>query len=301
MAIDIRILRYFLAVAREQSITRASESLHIAQPTLSKQLMELEQELGKTLLIRGKRKVTLTEDGVRLRKRAEEIVNLMEKTQREITSDPQSISGEVSIGGKPTHTILNAATALRNRYADIQFHFFNSDAATLIEQLDHGGLDFAILLPPVDIQKYESICLPDVSQWGLLMESSSPLASAPHITREQLASVPLIVNQRTRLQREIALWAETEPEQLNIAATYNVLHGDPVALAKSGLGYVLAPREPLAAEPDNSCCFKPLRPPLELHYTLAWKRYSAFSRAAEAFLETVRSLAAEKSSIDKRF
>lgn len=287
---DIRVLRYFLAVAREESITRAAEDLHIAQPTLSKQLMELEQELGKKLLIRGKRKITLTEDGILLRKRADEIVHLLEKAKREIASNFQRISGEVSIGGRPTATILKAAASLRKEHGDIQFHFFSGDATAVLEQLDHGSLDFAILLPPVDIQKYESLILPDAFQWGLLMERSSPLAEIQGITREILSSVPLVVSQRAGLQQEIARWAETEMEQLNIAASYNVVYGEYVPFAKSGLGYVLTPRDHFSPDLDSSCCFRPLDPPLQLQYALVWKRYSVFSRAAEAFLKKMKLL-----------
>lgn len=285
---DIRVLRYFLAVAREENITRAAEVLHIAQPTLSKQMMELEQELGKRLLIRGKRKITLTQDGILLRKRAEEIVNLVEKTRSEIISDSQEISGEVYIGGNPTTTILNAASALRKVHADLRFHFFSGDATAVVEQLDHGSLDFAILLPPIDVQKYEYVLLPDTSQWGLLMESGSPLAEMPVITKEILRTVPLVLHQRAGLQQKIAHWAETELEQLDIAATYNVVHGNAISFAKSGLGYVLTPRDLFAPELDNSCCFRPLDPPLRLHYALVWKRYPVFSKAAEIFLEEIR-------------
>ena len=287
---DIRVLRYFLAVAREENITRAAEILHIAQPTLSKQLMELEQELGKKLLIRGKRKITLTEDGVLLRKRAEEIVALLEKTRNEIASDSKIISGEISIGGNPSTTVLKAASALRQVHKDITFHFFSGDATAITERLDHGSLDFAILLSPVDTTKYEYVLLPDISQWGLLMESDSPLAAMPVITKEVLCTVPLVLHQRTGLQQKIALWAETDLEQLDIAATYNVVHGNSISFAKSGLGYVLTPRDLFAPELDRSCCFRPLEPPLQLRYALVWKRYSVFSKAAEAFLEKVKLL-----------
>lgn len=288
---DIRVLRYFLAVAREENITRAAENLHIAQPTLSKQLMELEQELGKKLLIRGKRKITLTEDGILLRKRAEEIVTLLEKTRSEIASDAQGISGEISIGGNPTTTVLNASSALRKMHTDIQFRFFSGDAVAVTERLDHGSLDFAILIPPVDSQKYEYILLPDISHWGLLMESDSPLAAKPVITKEILRTVPLVLHQRTGLQQMIALWAESDIEQLNIAATYNVVHGKSLAIVKSGLGYILTPRDLLNPELDSGYCFRPLDPPLQIQYALVWKRYSVFSKAAEAFLEKVRLLA----------
>lgn len=152
---DIRVLKYFLAVAREENITRAAESLHIAQPSLSKQMMELEQELGKQLLIRGKRKITLTEEGILLRKRAEDILSLVEKTERELSSDSTNISGEVAIGGTLPPTLLRSAAALQSHYPDISFQFYSGDATDVTERLDHGNLDFAILLQPIDISKYE--------------------------------------------------------------------------------------------------------------------------------------------------
>ena len=147
---DIRILRNFLAVTREENITRAAESLHISQPSLSKQLMELEKELGKQLMIRGKRKISLTEDGVLLRKRAEEIIALVEKTEREIRIDTGNISGDISIGGSETETLLHAAASLRRENPNIRFHFYSSDATDVSERLDHGTLDFAVLLEPID-------------------------------------------------------------------------------------------------------------------------------------------------------
>lgn len=173
---DVRILRYFLAVAREENITRAAESLHIAQPSLSKQLMELEQELGKKLLTRGKRKIKLTEDGVLLHKRADEIVDLLEKTECEIRSDTENISGEISIGGAPTKTVLQTAAALQAEHTDIHFNFYSSDATEVTERLDHGSLDFAVLIEPVDTMKYEYIPLSDSSYWGILMPSDCALA-----------------------------------------------------------------------------------------------------------------------------
>lgn len=217
-------------------------------------------------------------------------MHLLEKAKREIASNLQRISGEVSIGGRPTATILKAAASLRKEHGDIQFHFFSGDATAVLEQLDHGSLDFAILLPPVDIQKYEFLILPDAFQWGLLMDRNSPLAEIQGITREILSSVPLVVSQRAGLQQEIARWAETELEQLNIAASYNVVYGEYVPFAKSGLGYVLTPRDHFSPDLDSSCCFRPLDPPLQLQYALVWKRYSVFSRAAEAFLKKMKLL-----------
>lgn len=285
---DIHVLRNFLAVAREENITRAAESLHIAQSSLSKQIIDLEQELGEKLLIRGKRKLTLTEDGIFLRRRAEEIIRLMEKTEQELITSPAEISGEVAIGGFPDAQVLQAAAALRKRHPGIQFRFFVDDATSVTDQLDHGSLDFAILLTPVDTMKYECIPLMRSGRWGLLMPDNVPLSAKNTIQKEDFRRVPLIFHQRAGLQREISLWAETEPENLNIAATYNVVYGSPVPFVKSGLGYFLTSEHLFDAEIHDNICFRPLEPPLELHHAFVWKRYPTFSKAARAFLEEIR-------------
>ena len=166
MTMELRVLQYFLAVAREQSISAAAASLHLSQPTLSTQLKALEEELGKQLLVRGvrgSRKVTLTDEGMMLRKRAEDIVSLVEKTERDISSDSREISGEIVLGGNPTHTLLAAASALQKQYPDIRFYFYSADATDITERLDHGSLDFSVLLQPPHTSRYESLALPDTS------------------------------------------------------------------------------------------------------------------------------------------
>ena len=167
---DIRVLKYFLAVAQEENITRAAESLHIAQPSLSKQMMELEQSLGKKLLVRGKRKITLTEEGIFLRKRAEDIVSLVEKTRQEISSDFTDITGEIVIGGNAPPTLLRAVSSMQKQYPNVVFQFYSEDASDVTERLEHGNLDFASLLQPIDTVKYEYLPLPDTSIWGVLMK-----------------------------------------------------------------------------------------------------------------------------------
>ena len=282
---ETRLLRYFLAVAREENITRAAESLHISQPSLSKQLMELEQELGKQLLIRGKRKITLTEEGILLRKRADEILTLIEKTERELNADTMQISGEVSIGGSPTVSVLNAAAAVHREYPDIQFQFYSSDATDVTERLDHGSLDLAVLLTPVDTTKYEYLSLPDSARWGLLLPESCTLANKTVVEKNDILNIPLILHHRTGLQREIAHWTQTEIEQLHITATYNVVNGTPAAFVQSGLGYLLTTDDHLPKQLDPGLCFRPLSPTLELHHALVWKRYAVFSKATELFLQ----------------
>ncbi len=280
---EIRELRYFLAVAREENITRAAERLHIAQPSLSKQLMELERKLGKQLLIRGKRKVTLTEEGVLLRKRAEEIVALVEKTEHEISYDPEETMGDIYIGGNISKTILAVAAELRKKYAGIRFHFYSGDAIDVSERLDHGSLDFAIMLAPVDNVKYDFLSLPDRSEWGILMKKDAPLAGKTCITQDDIKRMSLIMHQRDGLQNEIAHWAGTDVENLNIVATYNVVHGSPIPYVLHGLGYFLTTRELLAPTLAPEVCFLPLEPRLSTQSVLVWKKHAVFSNAAKVF------------------
>lgn len=282
---DIRVLRYFLAVAREENITRAAASLHIAQPSLSKQLMELEKELGKTLLVRGKRKITLTEDGVLLRKRAEEITALLDKTKQELSTDTSQLSGKISLGGNPSASVLKQAARLRSQYPDISFEFYSSDAIDVLERLEHGLLDFAVFLEPIDTMKYEYISLTDASRWGLLIPADCELAQKQFVEKQDLVKYPLIFHRRQGLQRLISRWAETDISKLNIAATYNVINGSPARFVESGLGYFLTTEDLLSSSIDKDLCFRPLEPPLEIHYALIWKRYASFSKAAEKFLE----------------
>ena len=285
---EIRVLRYFLAVAQEGNITRAAETLHIAQPSLSKQLMELEQELGKQLLIRGKRHITLTEEGVLLRKRAEEILELVGRTEQEITAAEQQLSGSISIGGNPQPSLLQAAAALRQRYPGIRFQFYSSDATDVTERLEHGTLDFTTLLAPVDASRYDFVLLPEHSYWGLLVRADSPLAGRQSIHREDLLHLPLILHRRAGLQKAIAQWAHTRPEKLEIAATYNVIYGSPTALVQSRLGNLLITRDLLGPELEPGMHFLPLDPPLETRYALVWKKNAVLTKAAERFLATLR-------------
>ena len=285
---DIRVLRYFLTVAREENITRAAESLHITQPSLSKQLMELEQELGKQLLVRGKRKLTLTDDGVLLRKRAEEIVALLEKTEQELSADT-ALGGKISIGGLPGKRVLQAAAELRAEHPDVSFDFYSGDACEIIERLDHGSLDFAVLLEPVDGVKYDYVSLGEHARWGLIMPDNCELAMKPAIKREDLCSVPLILHKRVGLQRTIEHWAQTDLDHMNVAATYNVLNGDPAALVRSGLGYVLITDDHLPGQLGSGLCFRRLEPPLESSHALIRKRHAVLTKPAEAFLEKVKN------------
>ena len=281
---DIRVLKYFTAVAKEGNISRAAENLHIAQPSLSRQLIDLEHELGKQLLVRGKRKISLTDDGQLLFKRAEEIITLFDKTQQELSCGGEAIRGKISIGGMAARPVLSAAAKLRREHPDVSFDFYSGDATDVTQRLDHGSLDFAVLLKPVDTAKYEYISLKTDSCWGLLMPKACALAEKEFVGKEDLCAVPLILHSRVGLQREITHWAKTDIGQMNIAATYNILSGDPLEYVRGGLGYLLTSSDHLPRKLDEGLCFRELRPKLELNYALVWKRYAVLSKSARAFL-----------------
>jgi DNA-binding transcriptional LysR family regulator len=287
---ELRLLRYFLAVAREENITRAAEVLHITQPSLSKQMMELEQELGKQLFIRGKRKITLTDEGVLLRKRADEILMLCDKTQREIAQDSDLIGGVISIGGAGSSAVAQATALIANRYPGVKFQFLNGDAETLMERLDHGTLDFGILIEPVDIVKYDHLPLKETDEWGLLMRKDCALASKEVIRPEDIQGIPLILPQRIGLQRELSAWSRIAAEHLNTIATFDILFNNPSLLIKNGLGYAFALRTLVDTSESSTLCFRPLEPAIKIQYGLAWKRYPVFSKAAEKFIEQLKEL-----------
>lgn len=285
---ELRTLQYFLAVTKEENITRAAESLHISQPYLSKQLMDLENEFGKQLLIRGKRKITLTEDGIILRKRAEEILSLVEKTEADLSSNNPQISGEITIGGNPTMTVLNTAAYIRSQYPDVHFQFYSSDAIDVLERMEHGTIDFAIFLEPIDISEYDYIPLPESSHWGVLMTSDCELARKDYVEKNDLLEIPLIFHRRAGLQQLISHWADTDTKDFHIAATYNVVNGSPTKFIKSGLGFYLTTEDLLPTVLEQDVCFRPLNPPLEIHYALIWKRATFQSKAAEIFMRELK-------------
>lgn len=287
---DIRILKYFLAVAREESITKAAETLHMTQPPLSRQLKELEEEIGKQLLIRGSKKVTLTEDGILLCKRAEEIVSLMEKTKTELLSSDDNISGDIYMGSGETEAVSSIAKVAKNlqkAHPLIRYHIYSGDAKHIVERLDNGLIDFGLLVEPFDIAKYDFIRLPVKDTWGVLMLKNSPLAEKDNIHAEDLWDKPLIISHQTFANDEMISWLKKDISQLNIVASYNLLY-NASRFVKAGFGYAIALDKLINTSGDSELCFKPLSPTLEAGLCIVWKRYQVFSRAAEQFLRQIQ-------------
>lgn len=287
---ELRVLQYFLAVAREQSISGAAKSLHLSQPTLSTQLKALEEELGKPLLIRGSkgsRKVTLTEEGMVLRKRAQEILELVQKTESEIQLSDENIAGDVCIGAGETQIIrlfAKVADSLKQSCPNIHYHLFSGNAIYVMEQLDKGLIDFGLIYGKADTTKYESVQVPVHDVWGVLMRRDSPLAAKPVIRPEDLWDKPLIVSNRKFEDWPPARWLRRDLSQLNIVATYNLIFNASL-LTSEGLGYTLCFDQLVNTSGDSDLCFRPLSPHLESEATLIWKKYQVFSKAANKFLD----------------
>ena len=288
---EFRVLRYFLTVAREGSITGAANSLHLTQPTLSRQLQDLEKELGQKLFVRGKYRVTLTPEGMMLRKRAEEIVELVEKTEADFRSINDIIGGDIYIGSGETDSMKYIAEVMKdidNDYPDIKFHIYSGNAEDVTEKLDKGLLDFGVLIQPIDLSKYDNITLPDKDVWGVIMRKDSPLAHKKEIKLEDLISVPLIasrqMSEKYSAQSGFLNWFGKDFKKLNIVATYNLVYNAAI-MVKAGIGYAVTLDKLVNTTGDSEICFRPLSPKLESSLDIVWKKYQVFSPAAKLFLD----------------
>lgn len=291
---EIRVLRYFLAIAREGSITNAANFLHITQPTLSRQIHDLEEELGQKLFIRGRHSMTLTTEGMILRKRAEEIITMVDKTEAEFNSMHNMISGDIYIGGGETDAIklvARVAKDLRDCYPGIHYHLYSGNSEDVTERLDKGLLDFGILIQPADISKYDYINIPAKDTWGVIMRKDSPLAEKASIRKEDLLHVPLICSRQAISQKrsgnEFVQWFGTDFDRLNIVTTFNLVYNAAI-LVEAGIGYALTIDKIANTNENSSICFRPLEPRLDSGLNVIWKKYQVFSSAAELFLEKLR-------------
>lgn len=290
---ELRVLNYFLTIAREQSIVRAAESLHLSQPTLSTQIKNLEKELGKQLFIRGTkgtRKVTLTEEGMILRKRAEEILDLVKRTENEITLNDDIVMGDVYIGTGETdgiRLVAKAARMLQENYSGIHYHISSGNAAHVMEQLDKGLIDFGIIFGDVDFTKYNSLEPSYSDLWGVLMRKDSILAEKETVSPKDLQDKPLILSQQESQGGALTQWLGRESGELNIIATYNLLFNASL-LVEEGLGYAIGYDKIINTSGDSRLCFRPLAPQLESHMHIIWKKYQMFSKPAEKFLEILQ-------------
>lgn len=287
---DIRVLQYFLAVAREENITKAAESLRMTQPPLSRQLKELEEEVGKQLLIRGSKKVTLTEDGMLLRKRAEEMIDLMEKTKAELSSSHESINGEIYIGGGESDAIsflAQTAEKLQEKYPLIHYHIYSGDGDIVSEKLDKGLIDFGLFVGVINTVKYDYIELPIADTWGVIMRKDCELAKKEVVSAKDLWDKPLIMSHQTSINDEMLAWMNIDKSKLNINMTYDLIY-NATHFVKRGMGYAIALDKIINTSGESELCFRPLYPQVKANLYIGWKKYQIFSRASNEFLKQLK-------------
>ena len=291
---EIRVLRYFLAITREESITGAANSLHITQPTLSRQIKDLEEELGQILFVRGSHRITLTAEGMLLRKRAEEIIAMVDKTQQEFYSMKGNLSGDIYIGGGETEAmnyIASVCHEIQIDYPDIRYHLYSGNAEDVTERLDKGLLDFGLLIQPTDITKYNYLNIPAKDRWGVLMLKTCPLAKKEEIKVTDLVDLPLIFSRQVLQNRmetnDLAKWFGKDWKDLNIVTTFNLVYNATI-MAKQGIGYVITLDNLADTSDDSPLCFRPLSPKIESGLDIVWKKYQVFSPAAKLFLNKLK-------------
>lgn len=294
--IDTRLLIYFLAVAREQNFTRAAEALNVTQPTLSKQMMQLEEQLGKQLFVRGK-KVTLTEEGEYLRARAQEIVDLVSVTEDTIRMENVTISGDITIGCGETATmgfLTEIFAGLHEEYPDIRLHTFSGDAAAMMERLDKGLIDIALLLGPQKKEKYDYFDLKRKDHFGLLLRRDHPLAEKKAITVKDLVGLPMAFPQQQDALNSQKEWFGKAAEKFNIIATYNLIY-NATFLVEQGVCAAFCLDKLIPTDGARDLTFRPMKPEITVDSFLVTKKYDTFSPAVKLFLERVKSSITESS------
>lgn len=286
---ELRVLKYFLAVAREENITKAAALLHLTQPTLSRQLMQLEEELGVQLFRRSRYHIELTEDGMLLRRRAQELVDLAEKTTREFTMRETELMGEIAIGAGETRSmsfLSRAMVSFRECYPKVTFRIFSATADDVKERLDTGLLDMGLLTEPVDVGRYAFCRMKERDRWGVLVRLDSPLAGLDSVTPDDLEQVPLIISGRERVQRELANWFGDRWERLQIAASFNLIL-NAANMVRYGVGTALSFDLNFSFDDLR---FIPLSPTMDTGTVLVWKKDLVLTPVVEAFHQHIKNV-----------
>lgn len=289
---EIRVLKYFLAVVQMESISKAAENLHITQPTLSRQLMDLEKELGTKLLIRGKRnkKISLTDDGKLLRVRAQEIVDLANKTASEFVFEEGNIIGDIYIGGGESEAMRIVAKTIKNVssiYPNIKYHFYSGNGEDVTEKLNKGLLDFGLFIEPIDKREYDFIQLQQKDNWGVLMRKDFPLAQKEFIEPEDLIKLPLLSSRQFLVKNLISGWMGDDFDRLNIIGSYNLLYNASL-MVDEGVAYALCIDKLINLTGKSNLCFRPLKPALQTGTLIAWKKNQPISKCAKLFLQELQ-------------
>ncbi len=299
MLLELRVLRYFTEVARAGSITGAARTLHISQPTLSKQLKELEGELGCKLFVRGNYNVRLTEEGILLRKRAEDILDMADKTLGEFKSLNDVTGGDVRIGCAESWLMRHLARAVmdfRLRYPGLRFHITSGDTRVVAGDLERGLSDFAVIAEPPDLSRYNHLALPDVDVWGVLMRKDHPLARKTTIRPEDLRGVPLISSPQS-IRADLPRWCGEFADQLDMIGTINLCYNGSV-FVREGLGCMLTFDRLADVGPTSELCFRPLSPRLETKIYIIWKKYQVFTPIAGRLIDLLKDRFGENQDAD---
>lgn len=291
MDIDTRLLRYFLAIAREGNMTRAAGTLHVTQPTLSKQMTKLEEMLETNLFIRANNQMLLSEDGLRFRERAREIIELTDKTLADMRQGTESINGEVAIGSAESdgfRFLIQIMKELTQAHPQITFDIFSGNSVDTLDRLDKGLMDFALVVGIPNLERYHTVALPVADHWGVLLRKDDPLSQHAYLTPQLLKDQPLILSKQAYLTNELSGWMGEDSENFNVVATFNLLN-NAALLAEEGMGYVLSLDKIINTSGDSPLCFRPFRPIIEAGLALVWRKGVILSPAADAFLETFRN------------
>ncbi len=284
---ELRILRYFLAVAREENITRAAALLHLTQPTLSRQLMQLEEELGVKLFRRSQYRIVLTEDGMLLRRRAQEIVELADRTEQEFLHRSSELSGEIAIGAGETRGMTFLSQQIRSfraMHPQVRFRIYSANGDDIKDRIENGLLDMGLFVEPVEISRYAFLCLTEKDRWGVLVRKDSPLAALEGVSPQDLAGVPLLMSSRERVQSELESWFGEYWNSIEVAATYNLVL-NAANMVENGVGVAIG--FDLGNISDN-LRFVPIDPKEESGVVLAWKKDKFFSPAASEFQQHMK-------------
>lgn len=288
---EIRTLRYFLAAAREENMTRAAETLHVTQPTLSKALKALEEELGKKLFTRHSFSIRLTDEGVLLRNRAEDLVSMADRIEREFLSLDDITGGDLYFGLAESFQIRYLARAIhsfKQTYPGLRYHITSGDTEQVLEKLDKGLLDFVVLVETPDAGKYEALVFPEADVWGLVMPEDDPLAEKKAIRMDDLIGLPLFCSEQS-WEKDIPRWAGEKMGGLHLEGSFRLSYNASI-FAREHLGYVLTFDCLLDTSPGSGLAFRPLDPRLETKLYLVWKKYQTFSPIAERFLTQIRTV-----------
>ena len=287
---EIRVLKYFLTVVREEGINRAAEVLHITQPTLSRQLSGLEEEIGVKLFERGARKITLTREGMLLRRRAEEILSLVQKTEEELTEQEELVDGKIVIGSGELAAVWilpDLIGAFSEKYPLVTFDLFTANADLVKEQMEKGLVDVGILLEPIDMEKFDFIRLHQKERWVVLMRPGDPLAEKEAVSAKDLEGRPLSLPRRTNVQNELASWFGDSFSKLRVLFTNNFTTNAAV-MVQSGLTYAMAVEGSLPFWDKDKIISRPLYPDLSASSVLAWRKRQMFSPAVTRFIDHVK-------------